>query len=205
MGEGDSAEAFSHLGPAFQAVITRELEAIGARLEDVSITSFEKEVLAANPQHFVLGNDKGSLWKITRVGSVTSRGRVRVFWQVCYQPSAVHISVDVRGAPPGTRRMIVHGGAIAAVIDAIAACTGALTLESLQAATAEQLMRYKRPVFVHDKYLFVGRADVTAEAASFATCTIEDEAGRVCLESETTMKRRRDQKKKPPPSQHPRL
>ena len=109
---------------------------------------------------------------------------------VTFRESSQHLENDKLGG------CIVHGGAIAAVIDSLAAYTGGLALNlgtgGMSAATAEQSFKYKGPMFVGRRYTLRTYADSRevkpGRSAQVRCAYIDDDIGIELVLSQTLMK-----------------
>jgi acyl-coenzyme A thioesterase PaaI-like protein len=131
--------------------------------------------------HFVMGTDKqGVLW--TTPGAMVEQP-AQYFTAVTYHPPAMQTET------------MVHGGAITAVIDAFAAGCGAIALRFPMAiATAEQTVKFRRPVALGEPYLLHCWHDAEAISAESRNHTAEvagellDKEGTILAESRSVIK-----------------
>lgn len=114
--------------------VSQRLKVVGKAPADLG--GFER----SDSTHFVMGTDKqGVLWTVN--GAMIQKP-AQYFAEVIYHVAAMQTEV------------MVHGGAISAVIDAFAAGCGANALDFPQAiATAEQTVKFHRPVGLETPYL----------------------------------------------------
>ena len=131
--------------------------------------------------HFVMGSDKqGMLW--TTPGALT------------LEP-AQYLSAVTYHSPAMQTETMVHGGAITAVIDAFAAGCGAAALKFPMAiATAEQTVKFRRPVGLNQPYLLHCWHEVEAVPVEARAYTADiageliDEEGTVVAQSRSIIK-----------------
>jgi acyl-coenzyme A thioesterase PaaI-like protein len=134
----------------FEAALRGVCAELGAAYDDGDGGDGLSRVECADMQsmgtHFVSGEDKrGVLWTFVRAAQVQDHEAARhaMLADVVFHEAAMHIDNPALGG------VVVHGGASAAIVDALAAQTGIFAMQfDFRLATAEQTFKYRRPFFV---------------------------------------------------------
>ena len=144
-------------------------------------------------RHFVLGpNKRGFLWTIhgMRVfyGTTANAAGAGAGWRSLIE---ITFHEEAMAAQDVVKGLYVHGGAIAGVMDFFAAGTGGIALNAMNALTAIQSFKYRRPLIVGERYILVGQVnttDIESGRSSIVRCALLDAHQTKLVTSETTMK-----------------